>query len=72
MLVRNHGPFTWSTSSAKAVETARALEIIAQMAWQTLCLGPAAEAIANHLLNRHFFERTGATRITGRAQSAEL
>lgn len=59
VLVRNHGPFTWSTSSAKAVETALALEVIAQMAWQTLCLDPAADTISDHLLNRHFSRKHG-------------
>ena len=32
VLVRNHGPFAWGPSAAKAVETALALEIVADMA----------------------------------------
>ncbi len=36
VLVRNHGVFTWGTSGAKAVETALALEIVAEMALKTL------------------------------------
>jgi len=35
VLVKNHGPFTWGPSGAKAVETALALEIVAEMALKT-------------------------------------
>lgn len=59
-LVRNHGPFAWGQSGNKAVETAQALEIIAQMAWQTLCILPSVEPVPDVLRDRHFFRKHGA------------
>jgi L-ribulose-5-phosphate 4-epimerase len=59
VLVRNHGPFAWGASGAKAVETAQALEIIAQMALQALQLEPNAARISRELLDKHFFRKHG-------------
>lgn len=59
VLVRNHGPFTWGPSGAKAVETAQALEIVADMAIRTLSLNPAAVPAPPHLLDKHFFRKHG-------------
>ncbi len=60
VLVRNHGPFTWGPSGAKAVETALALEIVADMAIKTLAVNPLATPAAPHLLNKHFFRKHGS------------
>ncbi len=65
VLVRNHGPFTWSGSGAQAVEAAQALEIVARMAWHALCLDPAAPAISDRLLRRHFFRKHGGSAYYG-------
>jgi L-ribulose-5-phosphate 4-epimerase len=59
VLVRNHGPFAWGPSSAKAVETALALEIVADMALKTLSLNPSAATAPAHLLEKHFFRKHG-------------
>ncbi|MCX6874084.1 MAG: L-ribulose-5-phosphate 4-epimerase AraD [Verrucomicrobia bacterium] len=59
VLVRNHGPFTWGASAAKAVETALALEIIADMAIKSLALNPAAPPAPEHLLAKHFCRKHG-------------
>lgn len=59
VLVRNHGPFAWGPSAAKAVETAQALEIVADMAIKTLSINPSADPAPPHLLNRHFFRKHG-------------
>ena len=59
VLVRNHGPFTWGPSGGKAVETAIALEIVADMAIKTLAIQPAAPAAPAHLLAKHFFRKHG-------------
>jgi L-ribulose-5-phosphate 4-epimerase len=59
VLVRNHGPFAWGPSAAKAVETALALEIVADMAIKTLSLNPSAQLVPEHLLNKHFFRKHG-------------
>ncbi len=60
VLVRNHGPFAWGKSGAKAVETAQALEIVADMALNSLSLNPAVEAAPAYLLHKHFFRKHGA------------
>jgi L-ribulose-5-phosphate 4-epimerase len=59
VLVRNHGPFAWGPTAAKAVETALALEIIADMALKTLSLRAAAPAAPQHLMDKHFFRKHG-------------
>jgi L-ribulose-5-phosphate 4-epimerase len=65
VLVRNHGPFTWGASAAKALETALALEIVADMALKTLALNPAAAAAPPHLLNKHFLRKHGPSAYYG-------
>ena len=59
VLVWRHGPFVWGPSGAKAVETASALDIIAQMALQTLALTPGCREIEPELLRRHFKRKHG-------------
>lgn len=65
VLVRNHGPFAWGNSGAKAVETAQALEIVADMAIKTLAINPTAPPAPAHLLDKHFFRKHGATAYYG-------
>jgi L-ribulose-5-phosphate 4-epimerase len=59
VLVRNHGPFAWGPSGEKAVETALALEIVADMAIRTLSVSPLAAPAPDHLLDKHFFRKHG-------------
>ena len=59
VLVRNHGPFTWGPTGAKAVETALALEIVADMALKTLALNASAPPAPEHLLAKHFLRKHG-------------
>ena len=59
VLVRNHGPFAWGPSGAKAVETAQALEIVSDMAIKTLAINATAPAAPAHLLDKHFFRKHG-------------
>jgi len=65
VLVRNHGPFTWGPSATKAVETALALEIVADMALKTLALNPSAACVPAHLLQQHFSRKHGPTAYYG-------
>ena len=65
VLVRNHGPFVWGQSGAKAVQTAQALEIIADMALKTLALNPSAIPAPAHLLDKHFFRKHGPAAYYG-------
>lgn len=67
VLVRNHGPFAWGPSAAKAVETALALEIIADMAIKTLSLNPSATPASEHLLDKHFSRKHGPSAYYGQA-----
>ena len=68
VLVRNHGPFTWGTSSAKALETALALEIVADMTLKSLALNPAAAPVPAHLLHQHFSRKHGPTAYYGQSE----
>jgi len=60
VLVNGHGPFAWAGSATKAVENARALEIVAEMAWKTLSLQPQAPPLPRHLLDKHHSRKHGA------------
>lgn len=68
-LVWRHGPFAWGPSGAKAVETAFALELVAQMALHTLSLVPKRGAIEPELLDRHFHRKHGPGATYGQAGS---
>jgi len=65
VLVRNHGPFTWGPSGAKAVETAQALEIVADMAIKTLAIHPSSAPAPPHLMDKHFFRKHGPSAYYG-------
>ncbi len=67
VLVRHHGPFVWGSGGDKAVETAVALEAVAQMAWQTLLLEPSAASLPVALRNRHYFRKHGDGAYYGQA-----
>ncbi len=69
VLVRNHGPFVWGPDAAKALETALALEIVADMALRTLALDAAASPAPPHLRDRHFFRKHGPGASYGQAPS---
>ncbi|MBB5353640.1 L-ribulose-5-phosphate 4-epimerase [Haloferula luteola] len=59
VLVRNHGPFAWGPTGAKAVENALALEIVADMAIKTRSIRSDAPPAPDYLLNKHFFRKHG-------------
>lgn len=65
VLVRNHGPFTWGASGAQAVETAFALEVVAEMAMKALALNPEAPEIPPHLLEKHYLRKHGPAAYYG-------
>lgn len=69
VLVRNHGPFAWGPSAAKAVEYALALEIVADMAIKTLSILPSAPPAPQHLLDKHFFRKHGPGAYYGQKSS---
>ena len=59
VLVNRHAPFTWGATAAKAVESAVAVECIAQMATLSLRLEPELAAIEPELLGKHFQRKHG-------------
>ena len=60
VLVRNHGPFAWGDCAAKTVETAQALEIVADMALKSLALDRDVKAAPDYLLHKHFYRKHGS------------
>lgn len=65
VLVRNHGPFAWGPSGAKAVETAQALEIVARMASLALAINPSSQPPSPALVDKHFSRKHGADSYYG-------
>lgn len=60
VLVANHAPFAWGKNAAKSVENAVAIEAVAEMALKTLAVNPAAAAVDQYLLDKHYFRKHGA------------
>lgn len=68
VLVCNHGPFVWADSASKAIETAQALEIVAEMAARALTLNPSATGPAGPLKDKHFFRKHGSSAYYGQVK----
>jgi L-ribulose-5-phosphate 4-epimerase len=60
VLVASHGPFTWGTSPAKAVENSIVLEQVALMGLLTESLASGGSEICQALLDRHFLRKHGS------------
>ena len=67
VLVHSHGPFVWGGSGMKAIETALALEIVADMAAKALQLNPKIKPIPQALLDKHFCRKHGTGAYYGQA-----
>ncbi|RBP17152.1 L-ribulose 5-phosphate 4-epimerase [Roseiarcus fermentans] len=68
VLVNRHAPFAWGPSVAKAVETAVAMECIADMALMSLTLAPKLGPIEPELLAKHFRRKHGAGAYYGQTR----
>lgn len=68
VLVRHHGPFCWAKNGLQAVETAQALEIVAEMAREAIGLNPDAAPLPLPLLEKHFWRKHGSTAYYGQAK----
>jgi L-ribulose-5-phosphate 4-epimerase len=64
VLVRNHGPFVWGDTPARAVENALVLEEVARMAFHSRLLSKAG-GIPDYLLDRHFLRKHGKNKYYG-------
>lgn len=67
-LARSHGPFAWGRSGAKAVETAIALEIVADLAARSLALNPNAAGAPDRLREKHFYRKHGPDAYYGQPE----
>ncbi len=59
VLVAHHGPFTWGTDPAAAVEASRVLEHLAHMECLIRTMAPDAPRPGARLVNRHFDRKHG-------------
>jgi len=65
VLVAGHAPFCWGSSAAEAAHVAWMLEEVAQMAFATLALDPAAQPLPAALRDKHFLRKHGASAYYG-------
>lgn len=59
ILVGNHAPFSWGKTAKKAVYNSGVLESIAQLAWLTLQINPAALRLKESLIKKHYLRKHG-------------
>ncbi|HVO47343.1 MAG TPA: L-ribulose-5-phosphate 4-epimerase AraD [Steroidobacteraceae bacterium] len=65
VLVARHGPFCWGPDAAAAAHNAVILEYVAEMAYRTLAVNPAAQPLARELHDKHFSRRHGPNAYYG-------
>ncbi|WP_341676450.1 L-ribulose-5-phosphate 4-epimerase [Niveibacterium sp. SC-1] len=65
MLISEHAPFAWGENPDKAVHNAVVLEEVARMALFTMMLSPGQDAIADHLLDKHYQRKHGKNAYYG-------
>jgi len=65
VLVANHGPFTWGSNPAAAVEENVVLEQVAAMALGTLTINPNQGPISRALLDKHYLRKHGKNAYYG-------
>ena len=64
-LVACHGPFSWGTTPARALENSIMCEQIARIAYLTLQINPETPRIATALLKKHFERKHGPNAYYG-------
>lgn len=67
VLVANHGPFTWGTTAAEAVENARVLEYVARMDTYVRAMAPRAAPPERFLVDRHYLRKHGGAAYYGQS-----
>jgi len=65
VLVANHGPFSWGSDPAAAVEATVVLEQIAAMALGTITINPDQGPISSALLDKHYLRKHGKNAYYG-------
>jgi L-ribulose-5-phosphate 4-epimerase len=72
VLVHGHGPFAWGEDVAEAVENAIALEAVAALALRTLAIEPGLAPLDEHLRERQYTRKHGATMYYGSAANSVI
>ena len=65
VLVAGHAPFCWGATPADAAHNAVVLETVARMAYYTTTLNSACAGVGQHLLDRHYYRKHGASKTYG-------
>jgi L-ribulose-5-phosphate 4-epimerase len=65
VLVANHAPFTWGSTSAEASQNAVILEAVAKIAYLATQIHPAAAPTGRTLHEKHFLRKHGAAAYYG-------
>lgn len=67
VLVACHGPFTWGKTPERAVYNSVMLEMLAKMAYLTLCINPKAPRLDKMLIQKHFQRKHGKDAYYGQS-----
>ena len=65
VLVHSHGPFAWGADPVNAVYNAVVMEEVAFMNFHAAMLAPAAPAVQQELLDRHYLRKHGKNAYYG-------
>ena len=65
VLVKLHGHFTWGPNPKKAVETAKILDVVAEMNYHALQLTRGDIRVPQYLLDKHYYRKHGANAYYG-------
>ncbi|MBL4575874.1 MAG: L-ribulose-5-phosphate 4-epimerase AraD [Opitutaceae bacterium] len=68
VLFHGHAPFVWGVNGTKAVETAFALEVVAEMALKGKGLSPQATHLSKAQLDKHYLRKHGGTAYYGQSE----
>jgi L-ribulose-5-phosphate 4-epimerase len=71
VLVANHGPFAWGEDAGAAAHNAVILEAIARMAYFTLGINAAAQAVGTTLHDKHYLRKHGKSAYYGQAKDEQ-
>jgi L-ribulose-5-phosphate 4-epimerase len=71
VLVANHAPFTWGGSADAAVKNAVILEEVAKMSMLTVQINPETPALAQYILDKHYFRKHGPGAYYGQNAGAK-
>ncbi len=69
IVVKEHGPFSWGKTADEAVYNAVVMEVVADMALQTLQINPHVSHINQALLDKHYLRKHGANAYYGQTKS---